>query len=268
MGIRQGESDNMLYRIDTARGILTPVIKGAIFALWAPDGSRLIAAWREAQTGRQSIASIPLSGAQPERLVESPHLLWPGSVTKDGKWLAYVESNPTTGNDIWIAGLTPKVAPRALLNTPANESHPAFSFDGRWLAYAIREADGDAVYVLPFPGPGRPERISKEAGRAPVWAPDGKALYYISMDESRILVVDVDTAGPMIHIGKTEVFAAGRFNWSTPVGGFEVARDGRRLLATIPALRAAATGARAVVEPPPLMLRIIVNAGSLLTGGE
>jgi hypothetical protein len=35
-----------------------------------------------------------------------------------------------------------------------NEIFPAFSPDGRWLAYQSNESGTNEVYVRPFPGPG------------------------------------------------------------------------------------------------------------------
>src|SRR5271169_1830888 len=51
--------------------------------------------------------------------------------------------------------------PYAYLQTPFNERMPAFSPDGRWLAYASDESGRFEVYVQRFPGPGmRREALS------------------------------------------------------------------------------------------------------------
>jgi serine/threonine-protein kinase len=261
-----------VYRVDLARSIMTPVIKKAAWPLWMPDGTGLIVEMK-GPSGAQAIFSVDLSGtAPPTLLVDSPNQLWPSSISPDGKWLAYVETNPTTGNDIWVAGLNPKVAPAPVLNTPANESFPAFSPNGRWLAYASREGELDILYVRPFPGPGVPERVSKAGGSTPVWAPDGKSLFYRvrgSRSSRQILVAEVNTTGPAIHIGKTEVFAEDRFGGTTPVGGFSVSPDGLRLLVTtgVPDAPAIGSGAPSVPPAPP-PIQLIVNAWSLLSRGK
>jgi eukaryotic-like serine/threonine-protein kinase len=262
---QRSTEETTLYIIDLARGVSAPVMKGAHFALWAPDGSRLVAATAKAvgQEQGQGIYSIPVTGSgQPERLVASQFLLWPGSISGDGRWLAYVESNPVTGNDIWVAGLNPVVAPQPIIQTPAIESYPVFSADGRWLAYNIVENGTPEVYVQPFPGPGRRERVTKGGGYSPLWAPDGRSLFYMSPDRRKIFVVSISVGDP-IHVEQSEVFAEGDFSGTTPVTGYDVSKDGRRLLVTLrmPEDAASRSGGSAA---SPLQLQMILNAQSML----
>ncbi len=81
--------------------------------------------------------------------------------------------------------LTDKVEMFDFYNTPEQEFYPSISPDGKWLAYAssdhLRE---NAIYVVPFPGPGPRHKVSLDRGLvinfAPIWAPDMKSLYYIT----------------------------------------------------------------------------------------
>jgi hypothetical protein len=50
--------------------------------------------------------------------------------------------------------------PYAYLQTSFNERMPAFSPDGRWLAYASDESGRFEVYVQRFPGPGEKMMVS------------------------------------------------------------------------------------------------------------
>jgi hypothetical protein len=43
----------------------------------------------------------------------------------------------------------------------------------------------------------------------------------------------VDTSGDRVVVGTPTVLASGRFGSSTPVGGFDITPDGRRLLVMI-----------------------------------
>ena len=62
--------------------------------------------------------------------------------------------------------------------TPFDESSPAFSPDGRWLAYVSDESGRGEVYVQPFPGPGGKWPISTDGGTEPAWSADGRELYF------------------------------------------------------------------------------------------
>jgi len=231
-----------IVTIGVTDGLATPLAEDGLFPIWHPDGSRVFAAMRD--RNRQNIFSVPLSGGARELVVDSANLLWPSSVSRDGRFLAYVESSATTGNDIWIVGLQPRSAPVAIVATPDNESFPAISPNGKWLAYATGDRTTSQVYVRPLSGPGLSQRISRDGGTAPVWSDDGGSIYYGRLADTvesvmrDIVRVAIDTGGPRIGVGTPAVVAAGAFNWSTPVAGFDVTRDGARILATVTAPRA------------------------------
>jgi len=69
-------------------------------------------------------------------------------------------------------------SPRRLITAPGGVGTPTISPDGRWIAYSAWEAGEDQVYVRPFPDSGATTQISLDGGNYPVWAPDGKTLYF------------------------------------------------------------------------------------------
>ena len=81
----------------------------------------------------------------------------------------------------------------------ASSANPAWSADGRRIAYAEDRGNGFDLYVVSARG-GTPEQITSLAGdeRAPSWAPDGR-LVFASRDDGAsqwdLQVIDVD-AGP------------------------------------------------------------------------
>lgn len=84
------------------------------------------------RSANQALSEVSLDGTVSRtRIATSKHLLWPSSVSRDGKWLAYVETNPVSGNDIWVASVKGEVPPVVVANTPASETHPAISPDGK-----------------------------------------------------------------------------------------------------------------------------------------
>ncbi len=78
---------------------------------------------------------------------------------------------------------TPSPANRSSsLGTPSNEYEPAFSPDGRWIAYSSNESGRYEVYVRPFPGGAASGsgkwQISTGGGSHPIWSRNGRELFY------------------------------------------------------------------------------------------
>jgi serine/threonine protein kinase/Tol biopolymer transport system component len=96
-----------------------------------------------------------------------------------GTHLAFAETTPQskTSWDILVMPLTGSErggwtpgAPRAFVDTPARETEPAFSPDGRWIAYRSQETGRPEIYVRPFPGPGGKWQISTDGGVGAAWS--------------------------------------------------------------------------------------------------
>ena len=83
--------------------------------------------------------------------------------------------------------------PQLFLNTPAQDRAPAFSPDGRWLAFVSDKSGVDEIYIRPYPGPGQEFTISTGGGKEPVWSRDGSELFYRSADDLMVVTVDLGT---------------------------------------------------------------------------
>jgi Tol biopolymer transport system component len=60
-----------------------------------------------------------------------------------------------------------------------DEFAPVLSPDGKWLAYVTNESGGSEVYVRPFPDATSARwQVSVDGGSEPLWAPDGRELFY------------------------------------------------------------------------------------------
>ena len=112
--------------------------------------------------------------------MDSTGVLRPGDginrVTVAGPWIAFGRERKVAG-DIILARRDSMLA-RPYLESPFNEYAPALSPNARWLAYVADETGRDEVYVGAFPDPGGRYTVSLEGGSEPVWARDGRTLYY------------------------------------------------------------------------------------------
>jgi Tol biopolymer transport system component len=111
--------------------------------------------------------------------------------------LMTVESS-TSSNDIWSLRVNPDGSPaqgavvEPYLRTPALEMAARVSpgHAQRWLAYMSNESGTFEVYVQPFQARGEKLAISRGGGTFPVWGPEGRELYFLTPDNT-LMVVDV-----------------------------------------------------------------------------
>jgi len=126
-------------------------------------------------------------------------------------------------------------SPQPLLATEFIERNAEISPDGRWLAYQSDASGQYEIYVRPFPNVEDGHwLISSGGGARPLWAPDGRELFYLASG-TRLMAVPVETAQtePSFAHGNAEVVFGGRFY--APVGGgqsrtYDISRDGERVL--------------------------------------
>ncbi|MEN8227755.1 MAG: PDZ domain-containing protein [Bacteroidota bacterium] len=91
----------------------------------------------------------------------------------------------TYGGDIWISELNHANPAVRLTSTPAVESDPHFSPDGKWIAFSSNRSGNRAVYIVPSVG-GEATRLTWNPAPATVrgWTNDGKAVLYASSRET------------------------------------------------------------------------------------
>jgi dipeptidyl aminopeptidase/acylaminoacyl peptidase len=139
----------------------------------------------------------------------------------DGKWIAFTsnrtaEPDSNTNSDIWVVsgsvdeGTKPTADShplRQITTNPGSDHSPAWSPDGKWIAYAS-VVDLSRIWyatnhlaISPAEG-GDARLLTNEYDRtihSPSFAPDGKSIYAVSEDDGRMPLVSID-----IKSGKVE----------------------------------------------------------------
>jgi serine/threonine-protein kinase len=221
------ESQIWVYDLDTDTPSRLNVERPASHPIWTPDGGRLLFQYDKSQL--LNLFWQPYDGSSPmERLTTSDYAQFPGSFSKDGKKVAIVEWHEDAGGDIAVLDVgSGKVTP--FVNHPKfSEAQPDFSPDGQWIAYTSNESEREEVYIRSFPGPGRIYRVSNEGGNQPLWAKNGKQLFY--RWQGQVWVVDVQTNNGLAKSRPRRLFESSEYGSYIPVRCWDLSPDGQRFL--------------------------------------
>jgi Tol biopolymer transport system component len=197
---------------------------------WSGDGRRIV--FNSTRGGSPSFWWQPVDGSgNPEKLVDADRDDAEAVVSPDGRYLVYHHGGSGQARDLWLLELTGARSPRQLVTAPGGVGTPAISPDGEWIAYSAREATGEGqVYVRPFPDSGAATQISLDGGNYPVWAPDGKTLYFDF--RGRFLYAASLAAGKTMGVtARRQLFGERYFSpGATRRPSYSVSPDGKRFV--------------------------------------
>jgi serine/threonine-protein kinase len=208
--------------------------------VWTPDGKNIVfASTNPAAPGLYWVRADGSGEAQ--RLTNGKLLETPYSFSPDGRRLAFYQAGNGGSADIFTALIEedaghPKLAKAELfLGTPFTEAYPAFSPDGRWLAYQSNESGTYEVYVRPFPGPGGRWQVSTGGGFFPLWSRDGRELLFETGD--RVMAVSYTVThtvgGDSFTALKPRVWMEALLRDLGITSNYDLAPDGKRLAAML-----------------------------------
>jgi len=192
--------------------------------VWSPDGETI--AFAHAPRGNFNIMTQPSSGiAEPTQRTNSRGNLMPRAWTPDGRTLLLEQLAPRS-----IGLLNVETDELQVLERNYEESQPAISPDGRFLAYSSNETGQWEVFLRAFADEQRKWQVSASGGREPVFSRDGREIFY--RDGDKMMAAALATE-PDVLLGTPSVLFEAPYAVD-PFGrdsrNYDIAPDGKRFL--------------------------------------
>jgi eukaryotic-like serine/threonine-protein kinase len=200
------------------------------FPVWTTDSRRIVYSSMHGGASPNLFWQAADGTGSAERLTTADHVQFAMSFSPDGGSLLVKEQNAGTADDISILSMTGKREVASLIHTSFNERNAEVSPDGHWLAYESDESTLGQIYVQPFPqvNNGGRVQISTNGGWKPMWAPNGRELFYFN--DNALYGVAVHTT-PSFSLGKPVKLFDARLTWQLVSGRFyDISRDGQRFV--------------------------------------
>ena len=132
-----------------------------------------------------------------------------------------------------ILGFRPGIDSAAIplvATAEASELSPAFSPNGRWLAYTSDRTGQREVYVEPFPVDStRRVRVSRAGGRSPLWAHSGTELFFVDAGEG-LVAAEVEADSVFRVLRRETLFLASNYLLFSGVNLHDIGPDDERFL--------------------------------------
>jgi len=147
--------------------------------VFSPDGKEIL--FSSTRGGTTRVWRMSADGANLQRVCDGDQAEW----SPEGKSIALRRNEK-----IWIRQLTSGQEKRVSPDDWPHCSGPAWSPDGKTVAFACRWEAGNGLFLVPADG-GQPTKVyDKKPACEPHWSPDGKRLVYET--ETHIGTIDPD----------------------------------------------------------------------------
>lgn len=256
--IERGEQDLWIFDLNTNTGRRLSSEQALRDApVWSPD-STMLAFLHQSDDMPPRVHLSGMGQNDKEEATPAGDFQMPADWSPDGRFIAFGNTglqqlaNETQG-DVWVFDLARGRKAVPLLTTRFHEANPAFSPDGKWLAFTSDESGRAEVYLQAFRSGDTPsltgERylVSMSGAQALRWRRDGRELFYLDLN-GRVQAVAVRLL-PKPEFGPTTAL----FTITTEaraaihsVLGFDVSADGKRFV--IPVVSSAQAPSLVVIQ--------------------
>ncbi|HLQ78962.1 MAG TPA: hypothetical protein VK210_16505 [Terriglobia bacterium] len=197
------------------------------YPMWSIDNERIF--YITAHNGQQALYWRLANGAGAAELLVEP-------ARAPEHWLPKTQSITyiTLKNgdyDVWRYSLADKKAAPLVELARSSQHSSRVSPNERWLAYVSDETGRFEVYVQPLQETGTKIQLTKDGGEHPVWAPDGREIYYNRGDRLYSISVNLENS---LTIGKPTALPISGFIQDVGRRQFEITADGKQFLMLFP----------------------------------
>jgi serine/threonine-protein kinase len=195
--------------------------------IWTPNGRQVI--FDSIEGGDLQIVRKAADGTGATDVLTPAPGGYPETVSPDGKFLVY-----HTSTQLPISMLVPldgsgPARPLVSTNTPAQSFNAEISADGHWIAYQSDQSGRSEIYVHPFPAlEAGGWQISTTGGSHPLWARNGRELFFIS-GEGALISVPISGGRSFTYGAPVQLLRAGQYNVEV-ARNYDVSVDGTRFL--------------------------------------
>jgi TolB protein len=135
--------------------------------MFSPDGKSIL--FTSTRGGKTGVWKMSGEGGKPARICDGDQAEW----SPDGRTIVLRRNEQLFTREL-AGGQEKPISPKDWPHC----SGPAWSPDGKWIAFACRWDAGNGVFIVPAGG-GEPKTVYNQQGACePHWSPDGKRLVY------------------------------------------------------------------------------------------
>jgi Tol biopolymer transport system component/tRNA A-37 threonylcarbamoyl transferase component Bud32 len=201
--------------------------------VWSPDGKRIAFSSNRLGDGHIHLYNTSANGTGDDQLLLTASADdIPTSWSHDGKNILFMRFAGDGSTSVWLFSIDEHQA-KPLLRSPSfDQGAPAFSPNGRFIAYDSTESGRLEVYVQTFPLSAQKWVISSAGGTLPRWRADGRELFYITED-GKLMSAELKSDSSFENVVTKQLFQTDIKR--APGYPFAVTPDGSRFLLNSPA---------------------------------